>query len=175
MGNPIFFQQARPGYKDNIFTLYKFRTMNNDCDENGVFLSDTERLTKLGRIIRSLSIDEFPQLLNVIKGEMSIVGPRPLLVKYLGRYSAKHAQRHNVKPGITGWAQIHGRNNASFSSRLDMDIWYIENYSFILDLKIIYLTILRVIDRKGTSIHKDVLVIDDVNITDASRRINQSI
>jgi undecaprenyl phosphate N,N'-diacetylbacillosamine 1-phosphate transferase len=151
MGRPILFKQERPGYKEKIFTLYKFRTMTNDTDENGNLLPDEQRLTKIGKIIRSLSLDELPQLFNVLKGDMSFVGPRPLLVEYLPLYNEIQKKRHNVKPGITGLAQVMGRNALSWREKFEYDVYYVENLSFWLDLKIILLTIWKVLKREGVS------------------------
>jgi undecaprenyl phosphate N,N'-diacetylbacillosamine 1-phosphate transferase len=149
IGRPILFKQQRPGYKEKIFTLYKFRTMSNNIDKHGSLLSDSKRLSKFGKIIRSTSLDELPQLFNVLKGDMSFVGPRPLLVEYLPLYSSKQKTRHNVKPGITGWAQVNGRNAISWQEKFELDCWYVENKSFILDIKILLLTFLRIFKRVG--------------------------
>ena len=149
MGRPILFTQDRPGYKEKIFKLYKFRTMNNKRDENGELLPDDKRLTKIGKFIRSTSLDELPQLINVLKGDMSFVGPRPLLVEYLPLYNNEQKKRHNVKPGITGWAQVNGRNAISWEEKFKHDIWYVENLSFFLDLKILFLTLIKVLNRTG--------------------------
>ncbi|RLA83045.1 MAG: lipid carrier--UDP-N-acetylgalactosaminyltransferase, partial [Epsilonproteobacteria bacterium] len=138
MGTPILFTQSRPGYKEKIFTIYKFRTMSNEVDENGKLLEDEKRLVGVGKFIRSTSLDELPQLFNVLKGEMSFVGPRPLLVEYLKLYNDEQAKRHDVKPGITGWAQINGRNAISWEKKFEYDVWYVENQSFMLDMKIIW-------------------------------------
>jgi len=151
LGRPILFRQKRPGYKEKIFTLYKFRTMIDERDEKGDLLPDEKRLTKIGKIIRSLSLDELPQLFNVLKGDMSFVGPRPLLIEYLPLYSERQKKRHEVKPGITGLAQVMGRNALSWQEKFEYDIYYVENQSFWLDLKIIFLTILKVLKREGIS------------------------
>ena len=151
LGKPIFFQQKRPGYKNQLFTVYKFRSMTDARDEKGVLLPDEERLTKLGRFLRGLSIDELPELFNVIRGEMSLVGPRPLLVKYLDRYSDEQIRRHEVLPGITGWAQINGRNTITWEDKFQYDVWYVDHWSFWLDIKILALTIWKVIRREGIS------------------------
>ncbi|WP_018923065.1 sugar transferase [Salsuginibacillus kocurii] len=148
MGRPIFFKQKRPGYKGRPFFVYKFRTMTNETDENGDLLSNEERLTKIGSLLRKTSIDELPQLFNVIKGELSLVGPRPLLMEYLPLYTEEQARRHEVKPGITGWAQVHGRNNITWEEKFELDVWYVDNRSFILDMKIILLTIQKVVSSK---------------------------
>lgn len=146
-GKPILFKQVRPGKNGQLFTLYKFRTMKNATDKDGNLLSDVCRLTKFGKFLRSTSLDELPELFNVLKGEMSLVGPRPLLSEYLPLYSDEQAKRHNVLPGITGWAQINGRNNISWQNKFELDLWYVDNQSFGLDLKILFLTILKVLKR----------------------------
>lgn len=147
----ILFLQARPGKNGQIFMLIKFKTMTDCRDDNGNLLIDNERITKLGKILRKLSIDELPQLINVLKGDMSLIGPRPLLVEYLPLYSARHAKRHNVRPGITGWAQVNGRNSILWREKFDLDIWYIENLTFWLDFKIFLLTIKKVLKRDGVN------------------------
>ncbi len=147
LGSPILFKQTRPGLHGEPFTTYKFRTMTDACDEKGNLLPDAKRLTKLGRLLRSTSLDELPELFNVIKGEMSLVGPRPLLMQYLDRYSPEQARRHEVKPGITGWAQINGRNALNWEEKFKLDVWYVDNWSVWLDLKIIVLTIVKVFRR----------------------------
>lgn len=149
LGSPIIFKQERPGYKEKVFCVYKFRTMMNSTDEKGNVLADNLRLTKLGIILRKLSLDEIPQLLNVIKGEMSLVGPRPLLVRYLPYYTKKERKRFDVRPGITGLAQINGRNTSSWNERLDYDYMYVKKYSLILDLKILFLTLFKVFKSDG--------------------------
>ncbi len=150
-GKPIFFTQERPGYKGKIFKIYKFRTMTNEKDENGKLLPDEKRLKGLGKFIRSTSLDELPQLFNVLKGDMSFIGPRPLLVEYLPLYNDRQKKRHDVKPGITGWAQINGRNAISWQEKFEYDVWYVENISFMLDMKIFWMTILKVLKRSGIS------------------------
>ncbi len=147
----VIFRQSRPGKGGEIFTLYKFRTMVDLWDENGLFLPDEKRLTRVGKILRRLSLDELPELWNVLKGDMSLVGPRPLLVEYLDRYSPEQARRHEVKPGITGWAQVNGRNAISWEEKFKYDVWYVDNWSLKLDLKILALTVLRVIKGEGIS------------------------
>ena len=147
-GSP-FFKQARPGLWGSVFNVIKFKTMNDKRDESGKLLPDAIRLTHIGRIIRSLSIDELPQLINVFKGDMSLVGPRPLLVRYLNRYTPEQARRHEVRPGITGWAQVNGRNAISWEKKFEYDVYYVENLSFGLDVKILWLTILKVFRRDG--------------------------
>ena len=144
-GRPIIFKQIRPGLNGVHFNFYKFRTMNEKKDEKGQLLSDQKRITNLGKILRKLSLDELPSLFNVLKGDMSLVGPRPLLVEYLSLYSNKHSRRHQVKPGITGWAQINGRNTISWEEKFELDLWYVNNQSFILDLKILLITIKKVL------------------------------
>ena len=146
---PILFKQSRPGLKGKIFNIYKFRSMTSECDKEGALLSDKHRLTKFGKLLRSTSLDELPSLWNVLKGEMSLVGPRPLLVEYLPLYSSKQARRHEVKPGITGWAQVNGRNTISWDEKFDLDVWYVDNQSILLDIKILYMTIIKVITRSG--------------------------
>lgn len=150
-GAGIFFLQERPGLHGRIFKVIKFKTMNERRDVNGELLSDLERITKLGQFVRSTSLDEIPQLLNVIKGDMSLVGPRPLLVKYLALYNDFQFKRHEVKPGITGWAQINGRNAISWSEKFAFDVYYVENISFLLDVKILLLTIKKVFIRSGVN------------------------
>ena len=151
MGSPILFRQKRPGYKEEIFGIYKFRTMTNEKDANGNLLPDNKRLVGIGKFIRSTSLDELPQLFNVLKGEMSFVGPRPLLVEYLPLYNQKQKRRHDVKPGITGWAQVNGRNAISWEQKFDYDVWYVDNQSFLLDIKILWLTFLKVVKRSDIS------------------------
>ena len=151
MGSPILFRQKRPGYKEKIFGIYKFRTMTNEKDEFGNLLPDDKRLIGIGKFIRSTSLDELPQLFNVLKGEMSFVGPRPLLEEYLPLYNEKQKRRHDVKPGITGWAQVNGRNAISWEQKFDYDVWYVDNQSFWLDIKILWLTFLKVVKRSDIS------------------------
>jgi sugar transferase EpsL len=150
-GTPILFQQKRPGLHKEIFTIYKFRTMNNQRDENGNLEPDSKRLTRLGKFLRATSLDELPELINVLKGEMSLVGPRPLLIQYLSRYSSEQARRHEVLPGITGWAQVNGRNALSWEERFQLDVWYVDHWSCGLDLKILWITLWKVIKREGIS------------------------
>ncbi len=151
MGSPILFRQKRPGYKEKIFGIYKFRTMTNEKDEFGNLLPDYKRLIGIGKFIRSTSLDELPQLFNVLKGEMSFVGPRPLLEEYLPLYNEKQKRRHDVKPGITGWAQVNGRNAISWDQKFEYDVWYVDNQSFWLDIKILWLTFLKVVKRSDIS------------------------
>jgi sugar transferase EpsL len=150
-GFPILFKQERPGYKGDIFTIYKFRTMRNKQNESQDHQADAERLTQFGRFLRSFSLDELPELINVLKGEMSIVGPRPLLVEYLPRYNPTQFRRHEVLPGITGWAQIHGRNAITWQEKFALDVWYVDNWSLWLDIKIIFISIIKVLRREGIS------------------------
>lgn len=149
LGSPVIFKQKRPGLYGRPFYLYKFRTMTNAQDASGRLLPDDKRMTKIGEFIRKLSLDELPQLFNVLKGELSLVGPRPLLMEYLPLYSKKEARRHEVKPGITGWAQVNGRNAISWQERFALDVWYVDHQSFLLDLKIIALTFIKVLKREG--------------------------
>lgn len=151
LGSPIIFKQERPGLNEKIFTLYKFRTMTDEKDENGKLLPDEVRLTKFGKFLRSTSLDELPELINIIKGDMSIVGPRPLLVEYLPLYNEKQRCRHNVRPGLTGYAQISGRNSISWEEKFNDDLMYIENITFTEDLKIVLKTVLKVVKRDGIS------------------------
>ena len=151
MGTPIVFTQMRPGKNSQIFTVYKFRTMTGDCDAEGNLLSDEERLIPLGQFLRKASLDELPQLWNVLMGDMSFVGPRPLLVRYLERYSPEQARRHDVRPGITGWAQVNGRNALTWDEKFRLDLWYVDNWSLWLDLKILLLTVKKVIKQEGIS------------------------
>ena len=149
---PILFKQSRPGLNAKIFNIYKFRTMTNERDKDGILLPEEIRLTKFGKFLRSASLDELPSLWNVLKGEMSLVGPRPLLVQYLTRYSIKQARRHEVKPGITGWAQVNGRTTINWDKKFDLDVWYVDNQSIWLDIKIIFRTLKKVFLRKDISI-----------------------
>ncbi|MCY8981359.1 sugar transferase [Bacillus halotolerans] len=149
IGSPVFFKQVRPGLHGKPFTLYKFRTMTDERDSEGNLLPDAVRLTKTGRLIRKLSIDELPQLLNVLKGDLSLVGPRPLLMDYLPLYTKQQARRHEVKPGITGWAQVNGRNAISWEKKFELDVWYVDNRSFLIDLKILCLTVRKVLVSEG--------------------------
>lgn len=149
-GNPFFFQ-TRPGKHQEPFKIIKFKTMTDETDASGKLLSDNQRMTQFGRIIRKLSVDELPQLINVLKGDMSLIGPRPLLFKYIPLYSIEQLRRHEVRPGITGWAQVNGRNSISWTKKFQLDIEYIDNFSFLLDLKILYLTVLKVIKKEGVN------------------------
>lgn len=149
LGWPVIFAQDRPGKYGKIFKLYKLRTMRDACDASGTPLPDAERLTPLGSFMRSTSLDELPELVNVIKGEMSLVGPRPLLIAYLERYSPEQARRHDVLPGITGWAQVNGRNAISWEDKFRFDVWYVDNWSFALDIKILFMTVGKVFKREA--------------------------
>lgn len=150
-GAGAFFLQERPGYKGKIFKIIKFKTMNDNRDASGQLLPDGERLTRAGRFVRSTSIDELPQLVNVLKGDMAIIGPRPLRVDYLQLYSPEQARRHDVYPGITGWAQCHGRNGITWERKFELDVWYVDHCSFVTDVKVILLTIKKVLKRDGIS------------------------
>lgn len=150
-GAGAFFFQERPGKDEKIFKVIKFKTMTDERDATGNLLPDAERLTKIGRLVRSTSIDELPQLINVLKGDMALIGPRPLLVQYLPLYSEEQARRHDVRPGITGWAQVNGRNAISWTKKFELDVWYVDHCSFLLDVKIIFLTIKKVFVREGIS------------------------
>jgi lipopolysaccharide/colanic/teichoic acid biosynthesis glycosyltransferase len=149
LGSPILFCQERPGYQGEIFLMYKFRTMTSERDSNGELLPDIDRLPAFGKFLRSTSLDELPGLFNVFKGDMSLIGPRPLLTQYLTRYSPHQARRHEVKPGITGWAQVNGRNAIEWEKKFDLDVWYVDNVSPWLDLKILLMTIIKVVKRDG--------------------------
>ena len=151
LGSSVFFRQKRPGYQEAIFELIKFRTMTDDRDINGDLLPDAVRLTPFGRWLRSTSLDELPELLNVLKGEMSLVGPRPLLVKYLSRYNPQQRRRHEVPPGLTGWVQVNGRNALNWEQKFEFDIWYVDHQSFWLDLQILFRTVWQVASRQGIS------------------------
>jgi len=148
LGSPVLFSQQRPGLHSKPFTLFKFRTMTDARDAAGNLLPDAKRLTKFGKFLRASSLDELPELWNVLKGEMSLVGPRPLLTHYLPLYTPKQSRRHEVRPGITGWAQVNGRNAISWEEKFELDVWYVDNMSFRLDMKIIYLTVLKMIKRE---------------------------
>lgn len=151
MGRPVLFAQVRPGLKGKPFRIYKFRTMKNLTDQSGNILSDEARLTQAGRFLRRLSLDELPQLFNVVKGDLSFVGPRPLLMEYLPLYTPDQARRHNVRPGITGWAQINGRNVITWEERFKLDVWYVDHENLWMDMKIILLTVLKVVKGEGIS------------------------
>jgi len=164
MGRPILFRHTRPGYKAKPFVLLKFRTMTDACDSEGNLLPDPDRLTRLGSVLRRWSLDELPQLWNVLKGEMSLVGPRPLLMDYLEKYTSEQARRHDVKPGLTGWAQLHGKQDLLFSKRFEMDVWYVDNWHFLLDLKLILLTILSLHKLSAAGATPDVAKTDDLGL-----------
>jgi lipopolysaccharide/colanic/teichoic acid biosynthesis glycosyltransferase len=149
LGRPVLFRQQRPGWFGKPFTIFKFRTLTEGRDESGHLLPDAQRLTRLGSFLRSTSLDELPELFNVLKGDMSIVGPRPLLNRYLERYTPEQARRHEVKPGLTGWAQVRGRNSLDWEEKLSLDVWYVDNWSMWLDVKIVGLTALLVLKRRG--------------------------
>lgn len=151
IGRPILFKQIRPGKDEKLFTIYKFRTMSNEKDKNDNLLPDEVRLSRVGKFIRKTSLDELPQLFNVLKGEMSFVGPRPLLVEYLPLYNKEQKKRHNVIPGITGWAQVNGRNAISWEEKFAYDVWYVDHQSLLLDMKIMWMTFLKVIKRSDVS------------------------
>jgi len=149
LGRPAFFKQMRPGLNGAPFIMYKFRTMTDERDSEGNLLHDYVRLTSLGKFLRKTSIDELPELLNVIRGDMSLVGPRPLLMEYLDRYTPEQARRHEARPGITGWAQVNGRNAIKFAERFKLDVWYVDNISFLLDIRIILMTVWKILAREG--------------------------
>jgi sugar transferase EpsL len=151
LGSPILFRQQRPGLHGQLFTIYKFRTMTDTRDAQGNLLPDAERMTRFGKFLRSTSLDELPELFNVLKGEMSLVGPRPLLIEYLERYTPEQARRHEVKPGITGWAQVKGRNAITWEEKFALDVWYVDHQSLWLDLRIIVLTVWKILKREGIS------------------------
>jgi sugar transferase EpsL len=151
LGRPVIFSQVRPGLNSRPFNIYKFRTMSNETDESGKLLPNHMRINRIGKLLRKLSIDELPQLINVLKGDLSLVGPRPLLMEYLSLYNERQARRHEVKPGITGWAQINGRNSISWEEKFELDVWYVDNQSLLLDLKIMCLTVKRVFKREGVN------------------------
>jgi sugar transferase EpsL len=151
LGAPVIFKQLRPGLYGKPFFIYKFRTMTDERDLEGNFLPDSQRLKKFGIFLRSTSLDEFPELINVIKGDMSLVGPRPLLMEYIHLYTHEQARRHEVKPGVTGWAQVNGRNAISWEEKFRLDVWYVDNYSFLLDVKILWMTFVKVFKREGIS------------------------
>jgi len=158
LGRPIFFTQVRPGINRKPFRIIKFRTMTNERDEEGHLLANEERMTSFSSFLRATSLDELPELVNVIKGEMSLVGPRPLLMDYLPYYSKVQDKRHDVKPGITGWSQVNGRNSNDWDKKLELDVWYVDNQSFFLDLKILFLTIVKVIRKEGINYSESTLM-----------------
>lgn len=174
-GWPPIFKQRRPGRNGRIFAIYKFRTMTNERDDGGDLLPDAQRLTRFGKWLRASSLDELPELLNVLRGEMSLVGPRPLLVKYLELYSPRQARRHEMRPGITGWAQVNGRNESSWDDKLERDVWYVENWSLALDLRILARTALTVLRRDGISAIGEATMPEfrGTSVNDVSRAGNQ--
>ena len=170
MGRPILFRQVRPGYKGEPFEVYKFRTMKDEAGPDGEPLPDEERLTKVGVFMRQLSLDELPQLWNIVKGDMSFIGPRPLLMEFLRWYTPEQMRRHDVKPGVTGWAQVQGRHDIPFSKRLAADVWYVDNRGLRLDLKILGLTVLKVLSMRDAQPAQTDAEVDDVGLHDAVRR-----
>jgi len=170
MGSPVVFRQQRPGYRGEPFEVYKFRTMKDAFGAAGSPLPDEERLTRLGIFMRQLSLDELPQLWNILRGDMTFIGPRPLLMEFLKWYSPEQMRRHDVKPGITGWAQVHGRHDIPFSKRLALDVWYVDNRSLWVDLKIVGLTLLKVLSMRGAQPAQTDAEVDDVGLHDAVRR-----
>ncbi len=173
-GSPVLFRQTRPGLGGRPFTALKFRTMTSQYDAKGRWLEDGERLTPTGRFLRKTSLDELPQLWNVLRGDMSLVGPRPLLMQYLPNYTPEQNRRHDVMPGITGWAQVHGRNGALFSERLKMDVWYVDNWSWSLDLRILGRTLIRVLGCSGAKPEEDIDTMDDVGLGTQMRAENRA-
>jgi len=169
LGQPVLFRQVRPGLHERPFTIYKFRSMTDARDADGKLLPEMERHTRFGRLLRRTSLDELPELFNVIRGEMSLVGPRPLLMEYIGYYSAEDNRRHDVRPGITGWAQINGRNELLRSERLALDVWYVDHLSLRLDLQIIGTTLAQVVHSTGVRVDQNVVDIDDVGLHPNSR------
>ena len=155
LGSPVIFCQERPGKDEKIFRLYKFRSMTDERDENGELLPDEVRLTKFGRLLRSTSLDELPEAWNILKGDMSVIGPRPLLVRYLPRYNAHQARRHEVKPGLSGYAQVHGRNSVTWEQKFDLDVWYVDHVSFWLDAKIVVMSVLKALKQEGINSETD--------------------
>lgn len=170
LGSPVLFEQPRPGKNERIFTLYKFRTMTNQRDEKGNLLPDEIRLTRFGKLLRSSSLDELPELINILKGDMSVVGPRPLLVSYLSRYNAHQARRHEVRPGFTGYAQVHGRNAISWEEKFELDVRYVDHITFLGDWKIIFQTVKTVLLKEGISSNGSVTMEEFVG-TDVKQRI----
>jgi lipopolysaccharide/colanic/teichoic acid biosynthesis glycosyltransferase len=165
MGSPVLFRQVRPGLNGKLFTMLKYRTMTDARGPDGKLLSDAERLVPLGRFLRASSLDELPELINVLKGEMSLVGPRPLLVEYLERYTPEQARRHEVRPGITGWAPVNGRQSLLFSKRLELDVWYVDHRSFGLDFKILLMTLGKALRRSDVILGQDVKDVDDLGLS----------
>jgi len=174
-GAGIFFIQNRPGKGGKIFKVIKFKTMTDERDSEGNLLPDSHRLTKIGRFIRELSIDELPQLINILKGDMSLIGPRPLLVQYLPLYSNEQARRHEVRPGITGWAQVHGRNLCKLSKKFEYDVWYVDHCSFFTDIRILYLTIEKVLKRSDVGEGAgNMQEVDDLGFSESYRALNNN-
>lgn len=172
-GSGVFFLQERPGKDEKIFKVIKFKTMTDEKDVNGKLLPDAQRLTKVGRIIRSTSIDELPQLINVLKGDMSLIGPRPLLVKYLPLYTPEQHRRHEVRPGISGWAQVNGRNHCKLSKKFEYDVWYVDHCSLTVDLKIVCMTIVNVLNRKDVGEGaNDMKEVDDLHFRERYNEFN---
>jgi sugar transferase EpsL len=172
LGRPVFFRQQRPGLRGRPFHVLKFRTMTDARDADGKLKSDTERMPPLGRLLRKMSLDELPQLLNVVRGDMSLVGPRPLLMEYLPNYSAEQNRRHDVLPGITGWSQINGRNAVVFSERLKLDVWYVDHWSLWLDIRILAGTVMKVVRSSGVNLDHKLADIDDIGLHPETRRKN---
>jgi len=172
IGSPVFFSQVRPGLNARPFRMFKFRTMTNARDVNGELLADSERLTRFGSFLRSSSLDELPELWNVLKGDMSLVGPRPLLMQYLDRYTPEQARRHEVRPGVTGWAQINGRNAISWEDKFELDVWYVKNQSIWLDIKILWLTVYKVIKRSDISAADNATMPEFMGSTTSTRSSN---
>ena len=170
LGTPVLFRQQRPGFHGRPFTVFKFRSMTDACDAEGNRLPDIERLTRLGRILRKTSLDELPQLWNVIRGDLSLVGPRPLLMEYLPNYTPEQARRHDVVPGITGWAQIHGRNDVTLGNRLKLDVWYVDHRSFRLDLTILMRTLGYVLRSSGVRLEQTLDEVDDIGLHPRTRK-----
>lgn len=174
-GAGAFFYQERPGKDGKVFKVIKFKTMTDERDEEGKLLPDAQRLTKVGRFVRSTSIDELPQLINVLKGDMSLIGPRPLLVQYLPLYTKEQARRHEVRPGITGWAQVHGRNHCKLSEKFEMDVWYVDHCTFLTDVKIIWLTVLNVLRRSDIGEGAgDMENVDDLHFMERMKQIREA-
>jgi sugar transferase EpsL len=171
-GSPVLFRQRRAGQAGRPFELFKLRSMTNACDQNGVLLPDDRRITRLGHFLRKTSLDELPQLVNVLRGEMSLVGPRPLLLQYVDRYTPRHRRRLEPRPGITGWAQVRGRQDLPFSKRFELDVWYVENVSFFLDVKILVLTVLQVFRGRGVHTTQNVSDVDDLGLWSDNGRVS---
>lgn len=171
-GAGAFFTQERPGKNAKIFKVIKFKTMTDERDENGKLLPDKQRLTKVGRVVRSLSVDELPQLINVLKGDMSLIGPRPLLVQYLPLYDDEQKRRHEVRPGITGWAQVHGRNHCKLSEKFKLDVWYVDHCTLWTDIKILWMTVVNVLKRSDVGVGSgDMKEVDDLHFSERTRAL----